>query len=53
MIFAKPIDYELIYEFTLSSLNPTKQSALEILYYLTRESIAKKALSGYYDSVKH
>ena len=52
MIFAKPIDYELIYEFTLSSLNPTKQSDLEILCYLTRESIAKKALSGYYEQRK-
>lgn len=52
MIFAKPIDYELVYEFTLSSLNPAKQSDLENLYYLTKESISKKALPGYYEQRK-
>lgn len=41
IIFAKPVERELIYEFDFCSLSPKKQSDLEMLYYISRESIAK------------
>ena len=39
--FGKPVSAELVYEFDLSTVNPKKQSDLEELYYLTRESMTK------------
>ncbi len=46
--FAKPIDKELVYEFELLKLNPKKQSDLEMLYYVCKESIGKSFLEEYH-----
>lgn len=41
VIFAKPIETELIYEFDISELNTRKDADIEMIYYLAREAIAK------------
>lgn len=41
VIFAKPIDKQLVYEFNLCDLNPKKESDLEMLYYLCIEAFSK------------
>ncbi|MEG0018782.1 MAG: hypothetical protein RR724_08630, partial [Hydrogenoanaerobacterium sp.] len=41
IIFAKPVENELIYEFDFTELSAKKQSDLEMLYYISRESISK------------
>ena len=46
VVFSKPIDHRLIYEFNLLDLNGRKQADLEKLYYLTRESIIRKSLDN-------
>jgi len=48
--FTKPIDKELVYEFDILKINAKKQSDLEMLYYICKESIGKgkSALEGYY-----
>ena len=43
IIFSKPIEKELVYEFDITTLNPKKDADLEILYYLCRESFTNKA----------
>ncbi len=43
VIFAKPIEKELVYEFDFGQLSPKKQKDLELLYYLTNEAITKSS----------
>jgi len=38
ILFAKPIDRELVYEFDMTNMSGKKQSDLEMLFYLSRES---------------
>lgn len=46
VLFIKPIDKELVYEFDLSALNPKRQVDLETLYYLCREAFIKTSKTG-------
>ncbi len=43
IIFSKPVDKELIYDFDFTELNAKKQSDLEMLFYISRESLAKSS----------
>ena len=49
VIFAKPIDAELVLDIDMLSLNPRNASHLESLHLLTRESMLKSGLYGYHD----
>jgi len=48
--FLKPIDKELVYEFDMLNINPKKQSDLEMIYYVCKESTgkAKSAIDDFY-----
>jgi len=46
--FAKPIDKELVLEFSFSPLNSKKLSDIELLYHLTREGLVKSALGEFH-----
>lgn len=46
--FAKPIDKELVLEFSFSPLNSKKSSDLDVLYHLTREGLVKSALGEFH-----
>jgi hypothetical protein len=46
--FAKPIDSELVLEFSLSQLNPKKHGDIELAYHLTREGWMKSALGEFH-----
>ncbi|MBI3304412.1 MAG: type I restriction enzyme HsdR N-terminal domain-containing protein [Deltaproteobacteria bacterium] len=48
VIFAKPVDQELVVEFDLTTLNPRSASHLELLYPLTRDGMLKAALQDYH-----
>lgn len=41
IVFSKPVERELVYEFDFCELNSKKQSDLEMVFYISRESIAK------------
>lgn len=41
IIYGKPVSHDLIFEFTFAELNPKKDSDLEMLYLLSKESLAK------------
>jgi len=41
IVFAKPIDKELVYEFDFSQINAKRQKDLELLYYICKEVISK------------
>lgn len=43
IIFSKPVDSELVYEMDITELNPKRQADIELLYYLTRESMGKSS----------
>jgi len=45
--FGKPIGSELVYEFNILELNPKRPSDLELLYYVSKESLGKSALEEY------
>lgn len=47
IIFAKPIDTELVYEFDLTSVSVKKASDLEQIYCLTREAMTKSSKVSY------
>lgn len=49
IIFAKPIEHELVYEFNFTELNPRSQEDMEYLYLLSKESISKTAKSSLQD----
>lgn len=48
IIFGKPIGNELVYEFDLTHLNVKKESDLELLYYVCKESLGKSALADFH-----
>ena len=52
VIFAKPIDAELVLDIDLLSLNPKNSNDLESLYLLTRESMLKSGLYAYHDHLQ-
>lgn len=52
VIFAKPIDAELVLDIDLLSLNPKSGDDLEKLYLLTRESMSKSGLYAYHDHLQ-
>lgn len=41
--FAKPIDKELVYEFDFTELSVKKQTDVEMIFYLSRESLSKSS----------
>ena len=47
LLFQKPIKTELVFEINLLEMNPKKEDDLEMLYLLTRESVAKRTLKAY------
>jgi hypothetical protein len=47
IIFSKPIMNELVYEFDFTALNPKKQSDVELLYYVSKESLGKSLLEDF------
>lgn len=52
IIFAKPIDAELVLDIDLLNLNPKKAGDLESLFLLTRESMLKSGLYAYHDHLQ-
>jgi len=52
VIFAKPIDAELVLDIDLLALNPKSSSDLESVYLLTRESMLKSGLYAYHDHLQ-
>lgn len=48
IIFAKPVAHELVYEFDLTKLSPKKESDLELLYCVCRESLGKSVLETFH-----
>lgn len=52
VIFAKPIDAELVLDIDLLSLNPKRSGDLDSLYLLTRESMLKSGLYAYHDHLQ-
>jgi len=52
VIFAKPIDAELVLDIDLLALNPKSGADLESLYLLTRESMLKSGLYAYHDHLQ-
>jgi hypothetical protein len=49
IVFSKPVEHELIYEFDFTNLSSKRQADLEMLLYLSRESIAKSSSSMLHD----
>lgn len=52
VIFAKPIDAELVLDIDLLALTHKSEAHLESLYLLTRESMLKSGLHSYHDQVQ-
>ena len=52
VIFAKPIDAELVLDIDLLSLSAKRTGDLESLYLLTRESMLKSGLYAYHDHLQ-
>jgi Type I restriction enzyme R protein N terminus (HSDR_N) len=52
VIFAKPIDAELVLDIDLLLLSPKATADLESLYLLTRESMLKSGLYAYHDHLQ-
>jgi hypothetical protein len=52
VVFAKPIDAELVLDIDLLALNPKSADDLESVYLLTRESMLKSGLYAYHDHLQ-
>lgn len=52
VIFAKPIDAELVLDIDILVLNPKRATDLESVYLLTRESMLKSGLYAYHDHLQ-
>jgi hypothetical protein len=52
VIFAKPIDAELVLDIDLLQLNPKHADDLERVFLLTRESMVKSGLYAYHDHLQ-
>lgn len=48
IIFGKPVSNELVYEFDFTQLNVKKESDLELLYYVCKESLGKSVLADFH-----
>lgn len=48
IIFGKPIENELVYELDLTNINTKKATDLDLLYYVSKESLGKSALEEYH-----
>lgn len=53
VIFGKPVSTELVYEFDFTNASARKDQDLELLFYLTRESLQKGAKAGLSDYLAH
>lgn len=49
VLFTKPIDQELVYEFDFQELNSKKKKDIELLFPLSREGATKSSLEIYHD----
>lgn len=47
IIFGKPVSNELVYDFVLTQLNPKKDTDIEMLYYVCKESLGKSLLEDF------
>lgn len=47
ILFSKPIEKELVYEFDITTLNIKKVNDLELLYYISKEALGKSVLDDY------
>lgn len=47
IIFGKPVTNELVYEFNFLDLNPKRPSDVDLLYYVSKESLGKSALEDF------
>lgn len=52
VIFAKPIDHELVLDIDLLTLNSKRTGDLESVFLLTRESMLKSGLYAYHDHLQ-
>ena len=52
VIFAKPIEHEVVLDIDLLALSPKNADHLESLYLLTRESMLKSGLYAYHDHLQ-
>jgi len=52
VVFAKPIDAELVLDIDLLMLNPKNAENIESVYLLTRESMLKSGLYAYHDHLQ-
>lgn len=52
IVFAKPIDAELVLDIDLLAINPKSVRELESLFLLTRESMLKSGLYAYHDHLQ-
>jgi hypothetical protein len=48
IIFGKPISHELVYDFVFTQLNVKKETDIELLYYVCRESLGKSLLEDFH-----
>ena len=48
ILFAKPIEKELVYEFDVTALNIKKNADMELLYYISKEALTKSVLDDYH-----
>ncbi|HPS28584.1 MAG TPA: type I restriction enzyme HsdR N-terminal domain-containing protein [Candidatus Paceibacterota bacterium] len=48
IIFSKPVSHELVYEFDFTQLSGKKESDLELLYYVCKESLGKSLLADFH-----
>jgi predicted type IV restriction endonuclease len=48
VIFGKPIQNELVYEFDILTINSKKQDDLELLYYVCKETLGKSMLEEFH-----
>lgn len=48
IVFAKPIEKELVYEFDFTLLNVKKLADVELLYYISKEALGKSVLDDYH-----
>lgn len=52
IVFTKPIETELVYEFCINDLNVRKDADIEMIYYLSKEATAKSKSNNLLDSYR-
>jgi uncharacterized protein YbaP (TraB family) len=52
IVFSKPVQSELVYEFNLEELNTRKTSDMEMIFYLCREALTKSSSAGLLDDYR-